>query len=71
MPDQMIQSLIKASEKLFSDDDFDWMHECSDEYDYYYDDKNGSNILKPNSKKKKFCHNILIMKYKVVLSPFQ
>ena len=55
MPDQMIQSLIKASEKLFSDDDFDWMHECSDEYDYYYDDdyeddKKGSNILKPNSK---------------------
>ena len=53
MPDQMIQSLIKASEKISSSDDFDWMHECSDEYDYYYDDKNGSNILKPNSKKKK------------------
>ena len=27
MPDQMIQSLIKASEKISSSDDFDWMHE--------------------------------------------
>lgn len=54
MPDQMIQSLIKASEKISSSDDFDWTHECSDDYDYYYDDdyeddKNGSNIFKPNS----------------------
>ena len=51
MPDQMIQSLIKASEKISSDDDFDWMNECSDYYYYddYEDDKNGSNIFKPNS----------------------
>ena len=35
---KMIQSLIKESEKISSSDDFDQMHECSDDYDYYYDD---------------------------------